>query len=215
MPTSLPPIKTLADVLTRVDDIPPDRVRFQPTPGTATLRDVIDIKEREGKLCELIDGVLVEQVMGLNESFLAGYLVTYLNVFIMSQDLGMVSVPDGTVELESDLVRIPDVTFFSWDRLPDGCWPSEPIPRIAPNLAVEILSHGNTPGEMAAKRRDYFAAGVQLVWEIDRDKQTVEVYTSPTQSTTLEVADTLDGGVVLPGFRLELKKLFGRTRRQG
>ena len=71
------------------------------------------------------------------------------------------------------------------------------------------------PGEMAVKRQDYFAAGVELVWEIDPDARTVVVYSSPTQSTTLTAADTLDGGAVLPGFTLPLQQLFAELDRQG
>ena len=63
----------------------------------------------------------------------------------------------------ADLVRIPDVAFTRWDRLPDRRRPTSPVPRLAPNLTVEILSRGNTRAEMAAKRRDYFVAGVELV----------------------------------------------------
>src|SRR3954452_18522670 len=102
------------------------------------------------------------------------------------------------MELMPDLVRIPDVAFTSWDRLPGRRRPTNPVPRLTPNLAVEVLSRNNTPGEMAAKRGDYFTAGVQLVWEIDPDARVVAVYTSPTQSARLGGNDTLDGGVVLP-----------------
>jgi Uma2 family endonuclease len=93
--------------------------------------------------------------------------------------------------------------------------PKEPIPRLAPNLAVEVLSRTNTPGEMAVKRQDYFTAGVQLVWEIDPEKRTVVVYTSATQGTTLQGGDILDGGTVLPGFTLVGTDLFAELDRQG
>ena len=54
------------------------------------------------------------------------------------------------------LVRIPDVAFISWGRLPNRRVPTEPIPDLAPDLAVEVLSVGNTPGEMARKRQGLF-----------------------------------------------------------
>jgi Uma2 family endonuclease len=114
-----------------------------------------------------------------------------------------------------DLVRIPDVAFTSWDRLPGRRRPTAPVPRLAPNLAAEVLSRGNTPGEMAAKRQDYFAAGVEVVWEIDPRARTVMVYTSPAQGTRLGPADTLDGGTVLPRFTLGVHELFADLDRQG
>lgn len=210
-----PSIKTLADLLDRLGGIPLDRIRFRPFPGTAKVQDVIDILQQEGKLCELVEGVLLEKAMGYNESSLAVFLAGLLNAFVIPRNLGLVTGPDGTVELMADLVRIPDVAFTSWDRLPGRRRPASPVPRIAPNLAVEVLSGSNTPGEMAAKRQDYFTAGVQLVWEIDPEARTVVVYTSAVQSTTLGSADTLDGGIVLPGFTLPVQELLAELDRQG
>src|SRR4051794_28403053 len=182
--TASPTIKTLADLLERLGGVPLDRIRFHPF-GSATVQDVLDVQQQEGKLCELVEGVLLEKAVGYSESGLAIYLAGLLNAFVIPRNLGIVTGPDGTVELMADLVRIPDVGFTSWDRLPGRRRPMSPVPRLAPNLAVEVLSRSNTPGEMAAKRQDYFSAGVQLVWEIDPRVRTVLVYSSPTQSTTL------------------------------
>ena len=101
-----------------------------------------------------------------------------------------------------------------WERLPGRRIPSEPIPDLAPDLAVEVLSPGNTPGEMARKRQEYFAAGVRLVWLVDPEARTVEVYTDPEQSTVRHEADTLEGGAVLPGFALPLRELFAELEHQ-
>ena len=104
---------------------------------------------------------------------------------------------------------------MNWDRVPNRRVPDEPIPHLAPDLAVEVLSQSNTPGEMARKRRDYFSAGVRLVWLAARGARTVDVYTSENQFTRLTVADVLDGGAVLPGFRLPLRDWFAELDRQG
>lgn len=207
-------IRTLADLQERLGGVPWDRIRFRPFPGTATVQDVIDIEQSEDRLCELVEGVLIEKTMGFAESQLASFLTGLLNAFVIPRNLGIVTGPDGTMELAADLVRIPDVAFTSWDRLPGGRGPTAPIPRLAPNLAVEVLSRSNTRGEMAAKRRDYFAAGVELVWEIDPVGRTVSVYTSTTETRKLTLADTLDGGTVLPGFTLPMGDLFGELDRQ-
>jgi Uma2 family endonuclease len=211
----MPRVKTLADVVNRLGGVPLDRIRFHPPPGTATVQDVIDIQHREGCSCELIEGVLLEKAVGYNESSLALILAGLMNAFVIPRNLGIVTGPDGTIELTTDLVRIPDVAFTSWDRIPGRRRPDNPVPRLAPNLAVEVLSRSNTPGEMAAKRRDYFAAGVHLVWEIDPRARTVAVYTSLTEVVTLQATDTLDGGTVLPGFTLPLRDFFAELDRQG
>jgi Uma2 family endonuclease len=212
---SAPAIETLADLLERLGGISPARVRFRPAPGTATEDDILTIEAREGKLCELVEGVLVEKAMGFAESILAVYLIQVLGPFVRSRNLGLVTAPDGTLRLAAGLVRIPDVSFTSWDRLPGRRRPQKPIPDLAPNLAVEILSKSNTPGEMARKRQEYFTAGVSLVWEVDPEDRTVAVYTSPTQFTVLGENDTLDGGAVLPGFALPLRDWFAELDRQG
>jgi Uma2 family endonuclease len=211
-PTS---IRTLADLQKRLGGVPLDRIRFQPYPGTATLKDVIDVEAREGVLCELVAGVLVEKAVGFIESQLTIFLGMLLNTFVLSRNLGIVTGPDGTVELMPDLVRIPDVAFTSWDRFPKRRRPTAPIPRLAPNLAIEVLSRSNTRREMAVKRQDYFAAGVEIVWEINPRERTVVVYTAPRQGTTLGVTDTLDGGTVLPGFILPVQQLFAELDRHG
>ena len=119
------------------------------------------------------------------------------------------------MRLAPGLVRIPDVAFISWARLPNRRVPTEPIPDVAPDLAAEVLRVGNTVREMARKRQNYFAAGVQLVWQVDANTRTVEVFTAPDQSTVLHEVQILDGGTVLPGFMLSLHELFAELDRQG
>jgi Uma2 family endonuclease len=204
----------MADLLKRLGGIDLDRIRFHPSPGSATVQDVIAIQRQEGRSCELVEGVLLEKPMGFNESELAGFLLGLLNAFVIPNNLGLVTGEAGTVELMPDLVRIPDVAFTSWDRMPGRKRPDSPVPRLVPNLAVEVLSRSNTPGEMEVKRQEYFTAGVQLVWEIDPVARTVAVYTAE-QNTTLGEGDTLDGGAVLPGFTLPVKDLFAELDRQG
>jgi Uma2 family endonuclease len=214
MTTSPPTIDTLADLLERLGGISPQRVRFHPLPGTATEEDVIAIERREKRLCELVDGVLVEKAMGYRESLLACALIEVLRAFVRPRNLGLVSGADGMMRLFPGLVRIPDVAFASWDRIPNRRVPTAPIPELAPDLAVEILSEGNTEAEMARKRREYFEAGVRLVWLVDPEARTVSVYTAPEQATVLDATQTLDGGVVLPGFTLPLAELFAELDRQ-
>jgi Uma2 family endonuclease len=77
-----------------------------------------------------------------------------------------------------------------------------------PDLAVEVLSEGNTPREMARKLDECFALGVRLVWLVNSMTESTEVYTSRQQSTVMDKSATLEGGVILPGFTLSLSALF-------
>ena len=213
--TSTTTIETLADLLEHLGGIHPNRVRFRPAPGTATEKDVLAIHDREGRLYELVDGVLVEKAVGLRESLLAIALASILRSFVRPRNLGLVTGADGMMRLFPSLVRIPDAAFISWDRLPNRRVPTEPIPALAPDLAVEVLSVGNTPGEMARKRQEYFEAGVHIVWQVDPRTRTVEVFTAPDQSTVLHETHILDGGTALPGFTLPLQELFAELDLQG
>jgi Uma2 family endonuclease len=113
------------------------------------------------------------------------------------------------LRLSPGLVRIPDLSFVSRARLARHRRAREPILPLAPDIAIEVLSDGNTRREMSRKVNEYFASECRLVWLIDPRTRTVVVYTSPTESVTLSAKQTLTGGDVLPGFRLPLRNLFG------
>jgi len=222
MPTTLTPppdqtataVETCADLLHRLGDIPPERVRIVPAPGTATVQNVIDIQAREKRLFELVDGVLVEKGMSYRESTLAVFLIECLGPFVRKGNLGILTGESGMMRLFGGLVRIPDVAFASWARVPGGRMPTDPVPQLVPDLAVEILSPSNSPAEMERKRREYFQAGVRLVWIVNADTRTVAVYTSPENPVVLSQSETLDGGAVLPGFSLSLTEYFAELDRQ-
>jgi Uma2 family endonuclease len=213
--TALEALQTLEDLLESLGGIGPDRVRLHPSPGTATEADLIAFNDRKTTICELVDGILVEKGMGFTESALAGFLLSVLRGFIVPRNLGLVCGADGMLRLFPGLVREPDVAYISWGRIPGGRYPTEAIGNFAPDLAVEVLSRSNTPAEMARKRREYFAAGVRLVWEVDPRARTIAVYLGPEVSTVMDASQILDGGEVLPGFLLPLADLFGELDRQG
>ncbi len=208
-----PAVVTLADLLEALGNIPPERIRMRPPPGTATEDDVIAIHAREKRLCELVDGVLVEKPMGYEESRLAVELIVILGVFLREYDLGAVAGPDGMIRLAPGVVRIPDVSFVLWGHLPEKIGP---IPSMAPDLAIEVLSESNTRAEMQRKLEEYSSAGAQLVWYFDPKARTVTVYSAPDQFTVLDESGTLDGGDVLPGLLIPLRELFERvSQRRG
>ena len=166
-----PTIRTMADLRKRLGNIPLDRIRFQPAPGTATVKDVVDVERRENRSCELVDGTLVEKALGAREAYVAWVLGHLLGLYLDQNDIGVGLSSDGMMRIAPGLVRIPDLSFISWDKLPDRVLPDEPVPDLAPDLAVEILSDGNTPAEMKRKVGEYFDAGVRLVWLIDVKKR--------------------------------------------
>jgi Uma2 family endonuclease len=164
----------------------PQRVRLYPTPGTATETDVIRILDEENRPCELVEGTLVEKAMGYEESAIAGFLITYLNNFVLPRKLGIVTGESGAVRLFPGLVRIPDVAFASWDCFPGRKRPKTSVPHLAPDLVVEVLSKSNTKSEMARKLGEYFQAGVRLIWLVNPKTWTARVYTAVDQMVLLK-----------------------------
>ena len=130
-PALEPPVpraeRTVADLLDQLGGIPPERVHMTPWPGTATEKDVIEMDDRGGPLCELIDGTLVEKTIGYYEAWLAGRILHFISSFLEQHDLGIVTGPDCFLKL-FDQVRAPDVAFVRHERLPGRRGPRDPIP---------------------------------------------------------------------------------------
>ena len=214
MVSSITPAETFAELHEQLGLVPLSRIRLHPPPGMATVDDVARLCDREPKrLCELVDGVLVEKVMGHEESRLAmrlGYLVCN---YLEDHDIGVVAGSDGPHRILADQVRFPDVAFISYDDLPPDADPHTKVPAWVPTLAVEVISESNTIGEMSRKLRDYFEAGVALVWYVDPPTRSVRVYRSLTDCVTLGENDELDGGTVLPGLRISIRDWFERALR--
>ena len=215
-PPATAELETLAELHDRLGGVPLSRIRLHPAPGSATEADVVALLEApRRRLCELVERTLVEKPMGYTESTLASFLIEVLSAFVRSRNLGLVSAPDGALRLWAGRVRIPDVAFISWARMPNRRRPESPLPTLAPDLAIEILSESNTANEMRQKREEYFTAGTRLVWQIDPAARAVVVFTTVDQPSFLGENDSLDGGDVLPGFMLPVRDIFGELDRNG
>lgn len=201
---------TWEDRLHDLGNVPAARVRCDPVPGTATVEDVTRLRDTERRLYELIDGTLVEKAMGWPESYLAGILVQWINNFLDAHRKGVATGPDGMTRLFGDTVRGPDVAFVAWARLPGGRIPTEPVPDLVPNFVIEVLSKGNTYAEMSRKRREYFHAGVELLWMVDHRARTITVFRSPQDAMVMTEGQIVDGGTVLPGWQVNIADLFNR-----
>jgi len=204
----------VAELQAHLGGVPAHRIRMEPPPGQATEQDLLDLNAKGEAICELIDGILVEKAMASYESYLGGILLTYVNNFLEIHDLGVALDAKGYLRLFPGRIRIPDVSFISWKRMPNQTLPDEKIWSLSPDLAVEILSEDNTEAEMEQKLADYFGSGTKLAWLVDPATRTVRVYTSPKKAKLLTENDTLDGGKVLPGFSLSIKKWFVRASRK-
>jgi Uma2 family endonuclease len=173
---------------------------------------VMPRRDENGNQCrfELVRGEL--RVMSLTKP-LHGVICSRLNLklaaFVEEHNLGEVFGAETgfLVESDPDSVLGPDVAFVSYERLAAVETFEKYFP-FAPDLAVEVLSPSNTVTEMDEKIAMYFAAGSRLVWIVNPKRRTAAIYTSSFDVRIIGEQDTLDGGDVLPEFRLELSKLF-------
>jgi Uma2 family endonuclease len=138
-------------------------------------------------------------------------IATAITKYLDDHHLGKVLGADGSLKILPGMVKIPDVSFISWDRWPKQPLPRRPIPALVPDLAIEVLSETNTPKEMDDKLMKYFQAGVRLVWHVDPETHTAKAFTGPMVVTEIGEGGVLDGGEVLPGFQLSLRELFERA----
>ena len=206
---------TIADVQERLGHVPESRILAFPAPGTATVQDLLDSSITKGGLCELVDGILVEKEVSWRKGFLSSWIGTRINLYLMENNIGATAGAAGLIRFKLDLVRSPDVSFIRWDSVDDTDEienPAGAFLEVPPDLAVEVLSPGNTRREMEIKLAEYAKAGVKLVWYVDPERKEVEVYPkgNPKRKKTLGVEGTLDGGDVLPGFTLPVAKIFER-----
>lgn len=166
----------------------------------------------DDELYEVIDGRRVTTPpMAVYSVWIASELYSYLANHVRANDLGR-AITEAVFHLPApiDRERRPDVAFVSYDR-----WPKiKPLPMtdpwdVVPNLATEVVSPSDKASELEVKIAEYFRAGVQLVWVVHPTLSKIHVYTSPTEPIrVLNVGDVLDGGAVVPGFKLPLTELF-------
>jgi Uma2 family endonuclease len=113
------------------------------------------------------------------------------------------------IDQAKDLQRRPDVSFVSHARWPiRRRVPDVPVWDLVPDLAIEVVSPSNSANDVQKRIHEYFNAGVIRVWVVYPEEREVYVYSSPKQIQVLQIGDDLDGGELLPGFRLPLAALF-------
>ena len=159
---------------------------------------------------ELIRGVLYETMpTKFVHAVVAGRFVAALVRYSDTSIPGRILVGEGGffLERDPDTLIIPDVAFMREERIPPteerGDWG-----RIPPDVVVEVRSPSNTRQEIERKLAVYLAAGVPLVWIADTRHETATAYTQDGRVRVYRVGEDLDGGEVLPGFRVPVAEFF-------
>jgi Uma2 family endonuclease len=178
-----------------------------PASDLLTADDLLRLQPPD-KHSELVRGLMVvREPPGFRHGDVAVNLTFVLTQFVRTHGLGRVLSETGYVLFtDPDTVRGPDVSFVRHERVPD------PIPRgyarFAPDLAVEVLSPDDRPGEILEKVADYLNAGTQLVWIIDPDRRQAHVYRGDGTISLINEGEMLGGEDVLPGFACRLAEVL-------
>jgi Uma2 family endonuclease len=176
----------------------------------ATTRSITDAEllrlPKDGQKYELVDGELrAMSPAGWKHEITVVRLAARLVAFVEPRRLGDVLGSNALYMMLSGNRRGPDLSFIGAGRLSSDC---PPFPRLAPDLAVEILSPDDRPREVLDKVGEYLQSGVRLVWVIDPAGRKAVVHRSLSDVREIEEDDALDGEDVIPGFRCSLADIL-------
>lgn len=188
----------------------------QPTVATDWTADMLERLPDDGWHYELLEGrVLRMPPPSTDHGNLEARLHLRLGSYVQSHQLGETYVGEAGWDLtrpgeRADTVLGADLAFVSAERLP------LPPPRrgtayrpLAPDLVVEIASPSQYHPEMGEKARVWLDRGARMVWVVWPEHRAIDVWARGASTPrTLRDADALDGGDVVPGFRLPLAAIW-------
>jgi len=180
------------------------------TSAYVTADELLALPKGMGNRYELIEGELrVLSALGWRHGEVVANVGITLGSFIRERELGRAFGGETGFWLKRnpDTVRAPDFALVTKDNLPE-IEPAEAFWPGAPDLAVEVVSPGDTSGEVADKIDAWLAAGCAAVWVVDPKLQTVTIYHSRTNVVVKTAGETVQGDPVVPGFSCAVDEFF-------
>jgi len=182
-------------------------------PGVAThplTADELLTLPDDGMRHELLRGELTNVVPpGYRHGRVVAAVAAKLEQHVAARGLGHVLAGDPGFHLSSDpdTVRAPDVAFVAQARVdalgvPDGFWPG------APDVAIEVVSPGDSYSDLQEKALEWLAAGARLVLVVDPRRRTVTAYRSADRIVELSAGQVLDASDGVPGWSISVEELF-------
>ena len=197
---------------TRADPVAPWAEIVPSAPYPMTIQDLLDWPDSDGYRYELVEWVLVRMAGSGNEATtLAATIVGELYAFVRPRSSGIITGADGVYTFPgAETGLVPDAGYYMAERRALIVDRTKPI-AFAPDLAVEVASPEQRPGEMAAKARLYLSGGTRLVWVTWPASEHIDVWRAGHTGgpvATLNTGDALDGEDVVPGFELSVLAVF-------
>ncbi len=179
-----------------------------PSPAPMTADDLLRTHVPD-KRTELVRGVLVvHEPAGSRHGLVTMNLGAELAVYAKQTGAGGVCAAGTGFKLATnpDTVRAPDIAFITREQLPPP--DTTGYPALAPDLAVEVLSPGDRPGEVLAKVADWLTAGTRLVWTVDPERRVARICRHDGSESFVTAEGALEGEDVLPGFACSLESIL-------
>ena len=167
-------------------------------------------RRRDGFRYELVKGELRKMSpAGSEHGFVIVNITLLLAQHVKQNGLGACFGAETGFKIASDpdTVRAPDLAFVSREHIPESGI-TQKFWSGAPDLAVEVVSPGDTVYEVEEKVEEWLAAGAKAVWVVNPKRRSVSVYRSMSDVTRLSEGDELEGGDVVRGFRCKVAELF-------
>jgi len=163
----------------------------------------------DGSREELVRGKVVTMpAPGFRHGQVTVQIASILKSYVTGKRIGHVLAETGVrTERQPDTVRGPDVSFWSYKRVPKSA-KIVGYPEVAADLCIEIRSPSNTLRKLQRKTTEYLQAGVRMVWIVDPKEESVTVYRLPDQGVKRSGDQVIDGEDVLPGFSCPASRFF-------
>jgi len=162
---------------------------------------------KDGRKYELVDGEIVVSPAGMNHAEIVMKISHIIATYLDDHPIGKVYGDNVGLIFPNGNLRSPDVSFVRIEKLPDGKSPVT-FGKFVPDLAVEVLSPGDRPRLIADRIGEFLECGVQIVWLVDPQDQTVTVYHSLSNIQQLTAQDTISAEPILPGFTCLVSRIF-------
>ncbi|MFW9261754.1 Uma2 family endonuclease [Nostoc sp. CALU 546] len=177
-----------------------------------TLQEFLNLPPEEGDITyELVDGQAIPKISP--KFFHAKLTRVLLNLIEQSCEGKGEVCPEWAVALTRrgrDWMPIPDILYISYERLPANWDENEACP-VPPDLVIEIISPGQTFGQMAAKAKDYLDAKVLRVWILDIKARSITVF-YPNAAPQTYMGEELLTDSLFEGLQFTIEQVFQKAK---
>lgn len=177
-----------------------------------TLQEFLNLSPEEGDITyELVNGQAIPKIQA--KFFHAKLTRVLLNLIEQSCEGKGEVCPEWAVALTRrgrDWMPIPDILYISYERLPANWDENEACP-VPPDLVIEIISPGQTFGQMAAKAKDYLDAKVLRVWVLDSKARSISVF-YPDAAPQTYMGEELLTDSLFEGLQFTVEQVFQKAK---